>query len=134
MSLILTPNLRRSSNPAQMSISGSVSGGADWVETITITDQNGDQVTGVGSDTFVIQLRCAPEDTAPDISFSTSNSDLTVTVGASSTTIAISVDAGDLSGLIPGDYIIDLVSETSGGVSTHRGHGRISVFNSPIAI
>ena len=131
MSLVLSPNLRRSSNPAQMAISGSISNGTDWVETITLTDQNGAQITGVGSDTFALQLRDSPDDTATDLSLTTTDGDLTVTVGGSSTTLAIS---GDPSGLDPGDYTIDIVSETSGGVSTHRAHGRISVFGSPIAI
>lgn len=134
MTLILAPNLRRSSNPAQMTISGSISNGADWVETITITDQNGDQVTGVGSDTFELQFRCWPQDMTADVSFTTSSGDLTVTVGASSTTIAINVDAGDLSGLTAGDYEVNLVSEDSSGVSTHRAHGRVTVFGSPIPI
>lgn len=133
MSLILAPNLRRSSNPAQMSISGSISNGTDWVETITITDQDGAQVTGVGSDTFELQFRSWPDDLITFVSFTTGG-DMTVTVGASSTTIAINIDQSDLSGLCPGDYTVDLVSEDSSGVSTHRGHGQVTVFGSPVAI
>lgn len=138
MTLILSPNLRRSSNPAQMSISGGISTGADWNETITITDGDGAQVTGVSSDDFELQFRswplCPPSDILSYLTLTSSGGDLTVTEGASATTIAISVDAGDLSGLYPGDYQVDLISESSAGTSTHRGSGRVTVFGSPIPI
>lgn len=133
MTLILSPNLRRSTNPAQMSISGGVSNGSDWVETLTIVDSDGAQVTGVGSDTWVIQLRDDPDDTAADLTLSTDD-DLTITVGASSTTLAIASSASTMSALDAGDYTIDIASQTAGGVTTHRGHGRITVSGSPIAI
>ena len=133
MSLVLSPNLRRSSNPAQMSISGSISNGANWVETLTLTDQDGAQITGVGSDTFALQFRDSPDDTATDLSLTTTT-ELTVTVGASTTTLAISASASAMGALDPGDYTVDIVSETSGGVSTHRAHGLVTVFGSPIAI
>ncbi len=132
MSLVLAPNKRRSSNPAQMTVSGSISNGADWVETLTIVDQDGAQVTGVGSDTWQIQLRDDPDDTAADLTLSTAD-DLTITVGAT-TTLDIAASTSTVSALDAGDYTIDIASQTAGGVTTHRGHGRITVFGSPIAI
>lgn len=133
MTLLLSPNRRQAANPAQMTISGSISNGSDWVETITITDADGAQITGVGSDTFALQFRDDPEDTAVDLSLTTAT-ELTVTVGASTTTIAISADQATVSALDPGIYTVDLVSETSGGASTHRAHGKVTVFGAPIAI
>ena len=131
--ILLAPNRRRQTNPAQCTAYGTISNGADWVETLTIVDQNGDQVTGVGSDTFTIQFRDDPDDTSADLSF-TSPGDMTVTVGGSTTTLAISVDAADIGALAAGDYVFDIVSETSGGVSTHRAHGLVKILGAPIAV
>ncbi len=131
MTILLAPNRHRSTNPAQCSITGSISNGADWIETLTIVDGESDQVTGVGSDTWVIQLRADSTDTTAEATLTTAT-ELTITVGAT-TTLAIDCDQATISGLL-GDYTMDIVSETSGGDSTHRAHGKITVHGSPVAI
>lgn len=134
MTLRLTPNRfpHTTGHAAQQDLSGVISRGATWSETITIVDANGDQVTGVGSDEFRLQLRKYPEDEAVDLDLTTGDSELTVTVGGSSTTLAISAAQSTLSGLDVGDYVCDIVS-LSGSTLTHRAHGTVTVTNSPIA-
>ncbi len=133
MSLILAPNLRRSTNPAQMSITGSISNGVNWIETLVLTDGNGDQATGVSGDTVVLQLRKRVEDTSPDLTLSTSN-ELTLTEGATETTLDIYATASAVSALDACDYTIDIVLDDAIIGTLHIAHGRISVFGSPIAI
>jgi hypothetical protein len=127
MTILLAPDIRRA--PAQMKISGSLPNGADWVQTLIIVDQDGEQVTGVGSDDWVIQFRDDQDDTAADLTLSTDD-ELTITVGAT-TTLAVDADASTMSALTPGSYIVDIASETSGGVKTHRGHGRVTIVGAP---
>ncbi len=129
--LSLAPNVRSNTNPAPLWVTGSISNAVDWVETITIVDRNGDQVTGVGSDTWTLQLRDDKDDTAADLTL-ISPTNLTISVGAT-TTLAINADSDTVSALNPGDYIIDIASETSGGMKTHRASGRVSVVNSPVS-
>ena len=130
MALLLAPNRRQSSNPAPLTVSGSISNGADFVQTLVIVDGNGDQVTGVGSDTWQLQLRSDAADTSAEVTLTTAT-ELTVTVGAT-TTLAINCPQATISDL-EGDYIIDIASQTAGGVTTLRAHGKITVFSSPVS-
>ncbi len=132
MALSLAPNVRSNTNPAPLWITGSISNAVDWVETITIVDRNGDQVTGVGSDTWTLQLRDDKDDTAADLTLTSTASQLTISVGAT-TTLAINATDDVVSALDPGDYLIDISSKTSGGIKTHRASGRVSVVNSPVS-
>lgn len=129
--LKLTPNPHPNytGHAAQQSLVGYLGNGATWTETITLVDQNGDQVTGVGSDSFQLSLKQYREDQAADLTLS--GSQLTVTVGAT-TTLAILATQSVISGL-EGDYICDIVSKNAAGtVLTHRAHGRVTVYPDPI--
>lgn len=117
---------------AQNTVTGLISNGATWIETILITDQDGAQVTGVDTDTWQFQFRCDPESESADLTLSTTDGTLTITEGDTQTTLAINCPQSRLSGL-EGDYVTDLVSKTVAGIITHRAHGTIVFRNDPIA-
>lgn len=122
----------RDTHAAQNTVTGLVSNGVTWVETIILTDEDGNQLTGVASDTWQFQFRCDPQNDSADLTLSTTDATLTVTEGATQTTLAISVPQDSLSAL-EGDYVADLVSKTGAGVLTHRAHGTVTFRNDPIA-
>lgn len=118
-------------NAAQNIVSGFVSNGVTWVEDVLIVDGNGAQVTGISSDTFQFQFR-KERDGASSLVLSTTAGTLTITEGATQTTLSINVPQSSLSALT-GDYFADLVSKTAGGTLTHRAHGIITFLYDPIA-
>jgi hypothetical protein len=132
MTLRLSRNLFPKHHAADNTISGVISNGADWNETITLVDENGDQVTSVSADSFQFQFRCAEDETSATLTLSTSASTLTVTEGAT-TTITIAAPQSSLSSL-EGDYVADLVSKDSVTSDlTHHAHGIVTFRTSPIA-
>lgn len=123
----VTPRNGRSS--ARFIISGYVSTGASWIEQYSF------QVDGAAiadADTFEWQFnfRTAYGD-APSLSLSTTDGTLTITQGADSTTIAISVPYSSLSSL-EGDYIADLAYTDGSSNRFHWAHGTVTFRNEPI--
>ena len=84
-------------------------------------------MTGVGSDTFQLQLRRSRDDTDADLTLSTTASQLSVSVGGSSTTLTINAAQSALDDL-EGDYIADIVSK-NGATLSHRAHGYAFLFH-----
>lgn len=114
-------------------VTGVVSNGATWYETFQIKDQNGDDVTGLTSDTFQFQLRCSEDDDSADLTLTTADGTLTVSESSGVTTVTINVPAASLSDM-EGDYIADLVSKAaSDSRLTHRAHGVVTFRNDPIS-
>jgi hypothetical protein len=126
-------NRSRDSHAAQNTVSGLVSNGATWYETIILTDENGDQLVDVDADTWQFQFRCDAGSDSADLTLSTTDGTLTVTEGASSTTLLINVPQATISDL-EGEYVADLVSKAaSGSRLTHRAHGIVTFRSDPIA-
>lgn len=114
-------------------VTGVVSNGATWYETFQIKDQNGDDVTGLTSDTFQFQLRCSEDDDSADLTLTTADGTLAVSESGGVTTVTINVPAASLSEM-DGDYIADLVSKAaSDSRLTHRAHGVVTFRNDPIS-
>lgn len=125
-------NRSRGSHAAQNNVDGIASNGSDWVATVVLTDENGAQLTDVDADTWQMQIRENDTDTSALVTFSTADGTLTVTEGASETTLAIDVPQATIADL-DGDYVIDVVSKAaSGSRLTHRAHGNLTVRNAPI--
>ena len=126
-------NRSRESHAAQNTVTGLISNGATWYETITLTDETGAQLTGVAADTWQFQFRAdAGSDTA-DLTLSTVGGTLTVTEGASSTTLLINVPQATIDDM-EGEYVADLVSkDSSDSRLTHRAHGIVTFRSDPIA-
>lgn len=124
------------SHAAQCSVSGTVSNGVTWYETILLTDENGDQLTDVDDHTWQFQFRRYEDNESADssdLTLSTTAGTLTVTEGAETTTLVINVPQADLASL-EGDYIADLVSkDPANSRLTHRAHGIITFREDPIA-
>ena len=132
MAIKLARNRLNTDHSAQNNLEGFVSNGSDWSETLTIVDEDGDQVTGVGSDEWRMQFRPAELDTAATLTLTTTDSTLTITVGTT-TTLAIACPQASLTNLI-GDYIVDIVSKAaSDDALTHRAHGVVTFRNAPLA-
>lgn len=110
-----------------------VSNGATWYESLRIKDQNGEDVTGLTSDTFQLQFRCNEEDDSSVLTLSTTAGTLSVAEADGVTTLTVNVPQATISSM-DGDYIADLVSKAaSDGKLTHRCHGVVTFTNSPIA-
>ncbi len=117
---------------AQNTVSGEISNGATWYEDITITDDSGNQVTGISSDDFQFQFR-KERDAGIDLTLSTTDSTLTIVEGVSSTVLQIRVPQPTIAGM-EGDYFADLVSKAaSDDRLIHRAHGTVTFRNDPIA-
>jgi len=126
-------NRARDIHAAQNTVRGIVSNGATWYETVLLTDENGAQLTGVSSDTWQFQFRKDPTSDAADLTLSTTAGTLTVTEGASTTTLLINVAQSALDDM-EGDYVADLVSKATGDSRlTHRAHGIVTFRADPIA-
>ena len=122
-----------SEHAAHNTVSGVVSNGVTWVETVILTDQDGNQLTGVASDTWQFQFRCNEHNKATDLTLSTTDGTLTINEGDTQTTLNINVPQGTISGMC-GDYVADLVSKAaSDGTLTHRAHGLVTFRDSPVA-
>lgn len=121
-----------SSHGAQNNVSGIISNGATWYETVVMTDQNGDPLTGVDADTWQFQFRCNPDSQSPDLTLTTADGTLTITE-STTTTMLINVPQASLANMV-GDYTADLVSKAaSDGRLTHRAHGLVTFRNDPVA-
>jgi hypothetical protein len=121
-----------SNHAAQNSVTGTISNGVTWYETVILTDQDGVQLTGVDADIWQLQLRCDERSDTTDLVLSTSDGTLTITEGAEQTTMLIDCAQSRLDSL-EGDYVIDIVSKDSDGRLTHRAHGVITIQESPVA-
>lgn len=127
--------MRRGSgnHAADNTVSGTISNGATWYETFQIKDQNGDDVTGLTSDTFQFQFRASEELDSADLTLSTTDATLAVSESGGVTTVTINVPQATISDM-EGDYVADLVSKAaSNSRLTHRAHGIVSFRNDPIA-
>lgn len=114
-------------------VTGTISNGATWYETFQVKDQNGDDVTGLTSDTFQFQFRCSEDDDNAELTLSTADGTLSVAEAGGVTTITINVPQATISDM-DGDYVADLVSKASSDSRlTHRAHGIVSFRNDPIA-
>lgn len=110
-------------------VSGYVSAGAQWIESLTIIDRNGDHVIDVDDHDWVVQLRKSAGDTSPDLTLETGGGGLTVT--ETNGTTVLSIDTDDHADLC-GDYICDIASKASNGKIYHWAHGRLTFTNEPI--
>lgn len=127
--------MRRGSgnHAADNTVSGIVSNGATWYATFQLKDQNGDDVTGLTSDTFQFQFRCSEDDDSAVLTLSTTDGTMSVAEDAGVTTVTVNVPAASLSSM-DGDYIADLVSKAaSDSRLTHRAHGVVTFRNDPIS-
>lgn len=93
--------------------------------------EDGAAISGADTSTWQFNFRKEYSNSSPDLALSTGGGGLTITQGSVSTTLAISVSPDDLSNL-DGDYLADLVYETSGGVRVHQSHGTVTFVNEPI--
>lgn len=120
------------SHGAQNNVNGVISNGVTWYETVTLTDENGDPLTGVDADTWQFQFRSDPSSDSADLTLSTTGGTLTITE-STTTTMLINVPQASLSSL-EGDYTADLVSKAaSDGRLIHRAHGIVTFRNDPIS-
>lgn len=123
-------NRSHQSHAAQNTVSGIVSNGATWYETIVLTDENGDPLTGVDADLWEFRFRCDGDSDTADLTLTTTDGTLTVTE-STETTLLINVPVASISNLV-GDYVADLKSTASvGGRITHRAHGVVTFRNDP---
>lgn len=120
------------SHGAQNNVNGIISNGATWYETVLLTDENGDPLTGVDADTWQFQFRCDPSSDSADLTLTTADGTLTITE-STTTTMLINVPQASLADL-DGDYTADLVSKAaSDNRLIHRAHGTVTFRTDPIA-
>lgn len=113
-------------------ISGTVSNGATWWEDIEITE-NGTVVTDADDWVWRLTIRESYDD-AIALTLTTADGTLTISQGASATTLQIRVAYTALSAL-DGDYIADLASldtSTTPDRVIHWGHGLVTFRNEPV--
>lgn len=117
---------------ARFLISGTVSNGATWEENIEMS-VDGAAITDADEWDWTMKLGCAD---SPDLTLTTDD-DLAIVQGDTTTTLQIRVAAADLADL-EGDYAVSLKSlDTSdttndpAGKSVHWGQGTITVINEP---
>lgn len=124
--------LRSGAHAADNTVGGVISNGATWYETFQVKDQNGDDVTGLTSDTFQFQFRCSEDDDSAELTLSTTDGTLSVSESGGVTTVTINVPQATIADM-DGDYVADLVSKAaSNSRLTHRAHGVVTFRNSPI--
>lgn len=118
---------------AMNTVTGGISNGATWVETITLVDEDGAALTGVAADEWRLTLRADEDQDTADLTLTNAvGGELTVTEGTT-TTLDINCPQSSLDAL-DGDYVIDIVAKDSvTDKLTHYAHGLISVRNDPIA-
>lgn len=109
-------------------LTGTLSRNADWVQTLELPAD--DSTISVTAQTVRITFRYLGDDTSAVMTVSTTASQINIT---DADTISINVTNAVMSGLIAGDYVTDLASETAGGVITHWAHGLVTVPESPVA-
>lgn len=119
-------------------LSGTISNGASWYEDVAMTEDGAAISGSPASWTWTMTFRESTEDDSAVLTLTTAASGgLTVTQGATETTLAIRVSKASISAL-EGDYIVDLksldTSDTtydSAGRSRHWAHGLVTVRNEP---
>lgn len=124
---------------ARSTITGTISNGVTWYEDVAITDENGNQVTGIDTDEFQLQIRENRDSTAiktfsttDGAGFGSATDTLTINEGASTTTLEIRISQADIDSLC-GDYFIDLVSKAAADDRLiHWGHGMVSFTEDPV--
>lgn len=123
---------------AQALLSGTISNGASWYEDVAMTE-DGTAISGSpASWTWTMTFREEDTDDSAVLTLTTATGGgLTVTQGATETTLAIRVAKASLSDL-DGDYVVDLksldTSDTtydSAGRTRHWAHGIVTVRNEP---
>jgi hypothetical protein len=112
-------------------ISGYVSNGSTWSESFVLRDQDGANVTGITGHTFQFQFRPAENDTTSELTLTSGDSQVSAGESGGVTTITIAATQAVIANM-RGDYIADLVSKT-GSTLTHRGHGKVTFTNAPVA-
>jgi hypothetical protein len=120
-------------NGALSTIIGKISNGATWDESISIL-VNSSPSTGYSNDSWTFTFRESEDDTAATVSLTSSSSTLVyteVTTATTASTLRINAAPANLAALV-GDYVCDLASESTAGVVTHWGHGRVTFLNQPI--
>lgn len=113
-------------------IFGTISNGATWWEDVELTE-NDTVITNADTWTWRMTFRKTYDDTI-DLTLSTTDGTLTISQGASATTLQIRVVYTALTNL-EGDYICDLSSldtSTTPDRLRHWAHGVVSFRNEPI--
>lgn len=122
----------RSDRPGAAKLYGSVSNGATWWEDVTLR-LDGTVITDADTWDWQMTFRESEVDDATSLVLSTDDSTLTISQGASSTTLQIRVAYTSLSAL-DGDYICDLSSldiSTTPDKLVHWAHGTVTFRNEP---
>jgi hypothetical protein len=114
---------------AKGKVSGTISNGATWSETLEIT-QNGTFISGATGWTWRFTFRKSYDDT-PELTLTTADGTLTAANDSDSTNIAILVPPTSLSGM-EGAYLADLASKDGSGVVTHWAHGTVTFVHEPV--
>lgn len=114
------------SHGAKTTMAGVISNGATWYETIELRDEDGNPLTGYGSDTWALTIRETGDDDSAVLTVTP-----TYTEGADETTLLINVPQTSIASL-EGDYIGDLKSTAaSNGRIEHWAHGVVTFRNDP---
>ena len=123
----------RSDKPEPANLYGSVSNGATWWEDLTLR-QDGTVITNADDWVWRMTFRESASDDAATLTLTTADSTLTISQGATSTTLQIRVAYTALSAL-EGDYICDLSSldtTTTPDKVTHWCHGVVTFRDDPV--
>ena len=128
--------IRLATNPSRNGaahniISGDVSTGATWSESFVIRDQSGADIIDIDDHSYQFQFRACDSDTSAELTLTSAASEVTASESGGVTTIAIACAQSRLTNM-RGDYVADLVSKT-GSTITHRGHGKVTFTNAPVA-
>lgn len=122
----------RSDRPEPAKLYGTVSNGATWWEDLTLRL---DGTVIASADTWVWRMTFRDENNdSNDLTLTTADGTLTISQGATSTTLQIRVAYTALSAL-EGDYICDLSSldtSTTPDKVVHWAHGTVTFRNEPI--
>jgi hypothetical protein len=126
----LATNHRRGGS-AHNVISGYVSNGSTWSDSFVLRDQDGANVTGVDAHDYQMQFRSDEDDTSADLTITSTAGQITASEAGGVTTLTLAVAQSAIS-TMRGEYTADLVSKT-GSTLTHRGHGKVTFTNAPVA-
>lgn len=110
-------------------LAGALGNGASIHEDLEITE-NGTVVTDADEWDWRMTIRRSYND-APDLTLTTDDSTLTISQGASATTVQIRVAYTALS-VLEGDYIVDLASKDAADRVIHWAHGVITFRHEPV--
>jgi len=106
-------------------VSGTISNGATWIESIEISQNN---VQILNADTSIWKFVFKHCDSGNVCLTLTSGTEITITQNTTYTLLAINVAAGSLSSMV-GDYIADLSQKDGSGTITHWASGTITFIN-----